>query len=131
MHHPYFQFTSGAAPTPPVVEAPTTRPSGGHPWLGPYKERREFFFRGIPEEVSEVIQEVAKKQVEDLEMPKRIQALALQRELKLRSIAYETRFFEALAREREALIELEIGQRLRAKLLEDDIILWAAIAASV
>ena len=130
MHHPYFQFTNGDVVTPPVVQVPYTPPSGGHPWIGPYK-RREFYQSGIRAEVVEVIESVAKRQIVDLDLPKRLQALQLQRALKLKAIQYETRYFEALSIERELLIEIEIGERLREKLLMDDLLLLLALAATV
>ena len=49
----------------------------------------------------------------------------------MRGIEFEARFLEALAVERELLIELEIGERLRQRMEEDEVMLLVAVAASV
>ena len=85
----------------------------------------------VPYEVAEVIQILAVEQLADLELPKRLQALQLKRELKLREIDYHTRYFEALSLERELLIDLEIQRRLVEKVEEEDLLLLVALAASV
>ena len=127
--HPYYTFTDGAAPPPPPAVA-VIPPSGGHPWLGPYERKHPWLSRFKPE-VAEVIQELALEQLEDLGLPKRLQALRLKRELKAKSIEYHTRYFEALSLERELLIDLEIAQRLRTQFDDEEALLLIALAASI
>ena len=109
--HPYYTFTDGAAAPPPPPAARVIPPSGGYPYRGPYKPQHPWL-RELKPEVQEVIQQVAEEQLEDLQLPKRLQALRLKRELKAKAIEYHTRYFEALSLERELLIDLEIAQRL-------------------
>ena len=123
-------YLPGAAP-PAAPQAEAVR-VGGHPWLGFYETRGPHpWLSGLPEEVAAVIQILAIEQVEDLELPKRLQALQLKRELKAKAIEYHTRYFEALSLERELLIELEIGERLRAQFDDEEALLLIALAASI
>ena len=120
---------SGPAPPPAVVEG--VIPAGGHHlWLGPYR-RRHIWMDRVPGPVAEVIQVLALEQIADLQLPKRLQALQLKRELKLRDIEYHTRYFEALTLERELLVELEIAKLLRVRMDEEDLSLLVVLAATV
>ena len=101
-------------PTPPVVIPPVVvpeagpRPSGGrvHPWITkPWRKK-------LPQEVAEIVEDLAKKQLEDLRLTQAAQREQLKSELRLAELEYKTRYFEALQRERELLIELEIGKLL-------------------
>ena len=121
---------AGEAPPPPAVGVPPPL-SGGHPWLGPYARRRHIWMDRVPGPVAETIQELAKQQIEHLDLPKHIQAIQLKRELRLKDIQYKARYFEALALERELLIELEIAERLHAKLVNDEELAMLIILASI
>ena|SRR3990167_2365919 len=128
MWHPYYTFGGGGV-TPPVVVTPTpVIPSGGYPYRGPYKPQH-LWLRELKPEVQEVIQQVAEEQLEDLQLPKRLQALRLKRELKAKEIEYHTKYFEALALEREFLIEVEIAERLKARFDDEEAVLILALMA--
>ena len=131
MHHPYFIFTNGgAAPPPAPVVVPRVIPSGGYPWLGPYRREHPWLAK-LPQQVSEIIQVVAEEQLEDLGLPRRLQALRLKRELKAKDLEYHTRYFEALSLERELLIDLEIAQRLKKKIEDEEVIFLIVLASSL
>ena len=113
---------------PDVAVPPTVIPSGGYPYRGPYKPQHPWL-RELKPEVQEVIQQVAEEQLEDLQLPKRLQALRLKRELKAKAIEYHTKYFEALALEREFLIEVEIAERLKARFDDEEAVLILALMA--
>ena len=102
-------------PLPPVVIPPVVVPdigpvpSGGrtrHPWLErPWKKK-------LPEKVAEIVEDLAQKQLEDLRLSQALQRRELREELQYAEIEYKARYFEALQRERELLIEIEIGRLL-------------------
>ena len=128
MWHPYYTFGGGGVAPPVVVIPPSIRPSGGYPYRGPYQPRHPWLIELKPE-VQEVIQQVAEEQLEDLQLPKRLQALKLKRELKAKAIEYHTKYFEALALEREFLIEVEIAERLKARFDDEEALLIIALMA--
>lgn len=99
---------------------PAVTGGGGYIRYGPdyYKkskkrlrEERELF--GIPDEVKEAIALVAKQQAERLELDAQKQLDELRGELKLRNLEIETGYLEALANERERLIDQEIDRRIQ------------------
>jgi len=119
---------SAPPPAPPVVES--VRPSGGIPSdRGPSKEqrRRSRILLGIE---AEVIEAVASRQAEALDLDEIQRRQELEGELRLRGIEFELRHLEALNRQREALINTEIGRRIRALLDSEEAILLI-IAASL
>ena len=116
---------SPAPPAPPA--APTIRPSGGFPSdRGPTKEqtRRSRIAHGI-------IREVAERQAQALDLYAIQQQQELREELRLRGIEAEIGHYEALVRQRQALIDAEIAQRLRQIILDDEAALVLIIAASL
>lgn len=107
-----------------------TQPSGGYPSSAERtRSRKEISDArarvGITDEIArQAIAEVAARQAERLELDKQKQYDELQGELRLRSIEMETQHLEALASEREALIDLEIARRLKDRLARDEEELW-------
>mgnify|MGYP001611177427 CR=1 FL=1 len=86
----------------------------------------------IPKRVERIIEEVAKRQAEKLELDRQKQFEELSRELKLKNIEWEGRFLEALNKSRERLIDLEIASRIKVKLRdEQDIISLLTLAAAL
>ena len=103
----------GGAP-PPVVEVSTgPAPSGGrpspHPWITRRLKKRK------PDEIQQVIDTVAFRQVQTLELDEQKRFEELERELEARGIEWESRYLELLNQERERLIHEEIGRLLRQK----------------
>ena len=101
---------SEAPPEPPPVVVPTPVP-GGHPFyeLPRYKKPKQ-------REITRIINEVARRQVETLEADSQKRFEELERELESRQIEWESRHLEALNERRELLIEQEIGRLLRQKI---------------
>ena len=117
MWHPYYTWTDagGAPPPPPPPAAPAIVPSGGipyHPYLGRLERRKK---HGIPQEVDEIIKQVAASQVARLEADKQKQFEELERELALKALTWERKYLRALAEEREFLVDQEIGRLLWEK----------------
>ena len=126
--HPYFTWGgAGVAPPPPPVPTPAgPRPSGGfRPWIT--RRRRKL----RPEEIQRVIETVALRQVQTLELDEQKRFEELERELEARGIEWETRYLELLNEERERLIHQEIGRLLRRKLEEEDATLLILLASSL
>ena len=104
--------TGDAPPPPPVPPSETTiAPSGGYPsnQQGPTKEqtRRSRIAHGI-------IEDVAKRQAEDLRLDELQQKEELLAELKLQRIEAKAEYFAELARRRESLITEEIARHIQA-----------------
>lgn len=117
---PFYQFGAAGAAAAPAAGAAIRYP-GGHPFLGRSQERPERRKKhGIPQEVDEIIKQVAASQVARLEADKQKQFEELERELELRALKWERKYLTALAEEREYLINQEIGRLLREKILRDE-----------
>lgn len=103
-----------------IPDADGVRPSGGVPSRdlgdkGPTQEqirKSRIRFGLIPEEV-EVIESVALRQVEKLDLDEQQKLDELRGELQLKKIALESRHIQALNDERERLIDLEIASIFR------------------
>ena len=95
------------------------------------KEERERL--GIlPRKVERIIQDVALRQAQKLELDKQKQFEELSRELRVQKIEWEGRFLEVLNAEREKLIDREIASRLRFRLQEEnDLMTLIVLAASL
>ena len=98
-------------------------PSGGwHPYLG----FKRTWKKDIPDEVVEVIEELAREQLEDLiadqQTPPNLRSIQLKQALQARGLNYQKRYFEALKAERELLIHDEIARRLHDQQDEEDIV---------
>ena len=94
------------------------------------KEERERL--GIlPRKVERIIQDVALRQAQKLELDKQKQFEELSRDLRLNKIEWEGKFLEALNQEREKLIDREIASRLRVRLRDqEDMLFLLAMAAA-
>jgi hypothetical protein len=123
-------------PTPPVTADP---PRGRAEWLGDYRpdqrsaediRKARQRFGVIPPDVQATIAEVAARQAQQLDLDQQKQFDELYRELEIKRLGFEARYMEALALQREALINEEIGRRLRLVMEEDDLILLTLIAAA-
>ena len=111
---------------PPVV--PTTPIGGGGiPYQSPRSRKDISRARkrlGLEDEeyrkelALQVIKDVAKRQVEKLELDKHKQFEELSREIRLNKLEWEGRYLQDLNVERERLIDLEISARLKAKILK-------------
>jgi hypothetical protein len=78
-----------------------------------------------------VIADVAARQAERLELDAQKRFEELSRELQLKGIEWEARYLEALNIQREALIDAEIGARLRARLQgEEELLVLLLMAAA-
>ena len=120
----------GAAPPAPPA-APTVRPSGGYPSdRGPTKEqtRRSRVLHGLEKEI---VERVAQRQAESLDLDDIQKQQELSGELKLRGIEARIEHYEALTLRRQALIDAEIAQRIRQIILDDEAALVLIIAASL
>ena len=117
----------GGVTPPPPPAVPAVRPSGGYPSdRGPTKEqiRRSRIAHGI-------IEEVAERQAQALDLDAIQQQQELEGELRLRGIEAEIEHYEALARRRQALIDAEIAQLLHQIMLDDEAALIILIASSI
>ena len=86
----------------------------------------------LPRKVERIIQDVALRQAEKLELDKQKQFEELSRELRVQKIEWEGRFLEVLNAEREKLIDREIASRLRFRLQEEnDLMTLIVLAASL
>ena len=114
-----FEFDAGPPPPPPVDDV-VVRPSGGFPAYdrGPTKEqrRRSRILFGLE---AEVVEAVAARQAEALDLDEHQRKEELLAELRLAQIEARVEHFEALARQRQALIDEEIALRLKA-MLDDE-----------
>ena len=120
----------GEGPPPPPPAA-VIRPSGGYPSdQGPTKEqkRRSRILHGL--EV-EIVEAVATRQAEALDLDAIQQQQELEGELRLRGIEAQIAHYEQLSRRRQALIDAEIAQRLHKIMLDDEAALVILIAASI
>lgn len=91
------------------------------------KDREKFGV--IPQQV---ILDVARRQVERLELDKQKQFEELSRELKLNKLEWEGKYLESLNETRERLITLEIGMRLHKRIQEEsDLIMLMLLAANI
>jgi hypothetical protein len=106
-----FDF-DGGGPTPPVPPSETgVVPSGGFPYndRGPTKEqvRKSRVAFGV-------IEDVAKRQAEDLRLDELQQKEELLAELRLNRIEARAEHFAELALQRQRLIDSEIARRIQA-----------------
>ena len=86
----------------------------------------------LPRKVERIIQDVALRQAQKLELDKQKQFEELSRELRVQKIEWEGRFLEVLNAEREKLIDREIASRLRFRLQEEnDLMTLIVLAASL
>ena len=86
----------------------------------------------LPRKVERIIQDVALRQAQKLELDKHKQFEELSRELRVQKIEWEGRFLEVLNQEREKLIDREIESRLRFRLQEEnDLMTLIVLAASL
>ena len=86
----------------------------------------------LPRKVERIIQDVALRQAQKLELDKQKQFEELSRELRVQKIEWEGRFLEVLNAEREKLIDREIAQRLRFRVQEEnDLMALMVLAASL
>ena len=86
----------------------------------------------LPRKVERIIQDVALRQAQKLELDKQKQFEELSRELRVQKIEWEGRFLEVLNAEREKLIDREIAQRLRFRVQEEnDLMTLIVLAASL
>jgi hypothetical protein len=131
------------APTPEIV--PSGIPvGGGVPSQGLYPtrtkkqisdERKKY---GLKDRIAQVVEEVARKQAQALEIDKQRQEEELSRELKEKEIAWNKKYLDYLNAERSRLIREEISLRLQAKaesdlqkiIEEDELLLLILIAAA-
>ena len=122
----------GASPPAPPPAAAVIRPSGGFPSgdRGPTKEqkRRSRVLHGLE---TEIIEAVAQRQVEALDLDAIQQQQELEGELRLRGVEAQIAHYEELARRRQRLIDAEIAQRLHQIMLDDEAALVILIAASL
>ena len=109
--------SSGVAPPPVTPAAESLRYPGSHPFLQIPERRKK---HGIPQEVDEIIKQVAASQVARLELDKQKQFEELERELELRALKWERKYLRALAEEREFLIHEEIGRLLKERMQRDE-----------
>ena len=115
-------------PAPPVPEA-GPRPSGGHhPWFKKIKRRLQPW---EIEEIQRVINEIALRQVQTLELDQQKRFEELSRELQLKEIEWDATYLEILNEERETLIHEEIGRLLRKKITDEEDELLMLLAASL
>ena len=85
----------------------------------------------LPRKVERIIQDVALRQAQKLELDKQKQFEELSRELRVQKIEWEGRFLEVLNAEREKLIDREIASRLRVRLRDqEDMLFLLAMAAA-
>lgn len=112
---------SEAPPEPPVVVTPP--PPSGHPFLRlpRYRKPRE-------KEITRIINQVARRQVETLEADSQKRFEELERELEARQIEWDARYLTALNERREFLIEQEIGRLLRKKNDEEETVIALLMA---
>ena len=97
----------------------------------PEQVRREREVLGIIPKAQVVINEIAQRQVERLELDGQKRFEELSRELELNRIEWDSRYLEALNTQREILIREEIAKRLKAVQEEKDIIALLMIAGGI
>ena len=120
-------FGAGAAAASAAAAA-TASPGGGY-WVRQFKLRYKPKHDRIPEQIQEVISDVAERQVQRLEHDELKRLEELERELQLRGIEWESRYLTVLNEEREFLINQEIGGLLRQKIENDETALVLILSA--
>lgn len=119
--------------TPGVTETPF-RPGVGFTsgpsthWDDILRRRREL---GIREEVHEIIEKVAERQVKALSTDDQQNFEELERELELKGLEWDAKYLEALNLRRELLIEQEIALLLKKRKQDNDAMLLIMIAGSI
>ena len=113
---PFFggEFFGGEFFSSQSVSEDLFRPSGGvpaYPDLVPFEQRDPY-----RRQVAAVIQKVAQAQVKTLRLDSQQRFEQLHRELQIEGLEFRADYLEALNVERNRLIDIEIGQRLREKL---------------
>ena len=136
-----FDFGSPTPPTPVVPTVPSFPIGGGYPAQDQRtrKEVSEARKRlGLEDELSvvearakAVIDLVAKRQAEALELDKQKQFDELSRELRLKGVELESVHLETLNLERERLISLEISTRLKLRLREEEELMMLVLMAAI
>jgi hypothetical protein len=114
-----------------VVSTPTG--GGGIPYreIPSVSERRRRFL-GLPEPEAQIIENVAARQAKDLSLDEQQKMEELRGEMLLRGIELKSAHFQALADERNRLIDYEIGERLRQVAEERQILaILMLLAASI
>ena len=124
-------------PTPPAPDS-GVKPSGGIPSTLKVRGRSRKDVEqsrkryGLSDLATDVIAQVAARQVESLEADEQKRFEELHRELTLRGVEFDRRYFEVLSEIRERLITEEIASRLRLKLREEEeIMVLLMMAAAV
>lgn len=131
-------------PDPEPEPVAQEQPKGRAEWLGDYRpdqrspediRKARQRFGVIPPDAEAAIAEVAIRQAARIETDAQKQYDELAGELKLRELEFKAEYLEALAAERERLINEEIGRRLKQLQLENDngvllMLLMAAAAVS-
>ena len=139
-------WRTGAGTPDPVPPPPDTgeQPRGRAAWLGDYRpdqrsaediRKARQRFGVIPPDAEAAIAEVAIRQAARIETDAQKQYDELAGELKLRELEFKAEYLEALAAERERLINEEIGRRLQQVLDNNNngvllMLLMAAAAVS-
>jgi len=115
---------------------PTIQPSGG------YEIARLGGRRRTPEDIrrareefgilpARIIEDVALRQAEDLRRDEQQRIDELRGELRLQGLEMESAHIEALNARRQALIDAEIGMRIRARMEAEEMAILMLLAASV
>ena len=109
--------SSGVVPPTPAPAG--IKPSGGIPWYARPKKRRKYQKEDV---VQAVIEAIAKRQAQALELDEQKRLEELVRELELKAIEWDSKYLELMNSERERLIDEEIKRLLRKKLDDDEAI---------
>ena len=120
----------GDSPAPPAVVS-VVPPSGGYPsdrGPTPEQKRRSRILHGLEKEV---VESVAKRQADALDLDAHQQREELLAELRLQRIEARSLHFEELAKQREALISAEIQRRLQLLIEEEEIVMVMMLAATL
>ena len=128
----WVQESWGAEASEAVTAIPGASLSGGYPTYVGRRRTREELERdrerfGIPQEVSEIITEVAERQVERLESDKQKRFDELYRELQLRKLEFKAQYLEEMNQRRERLIANEIAARIRLQQADNKMIPWLMV----
>lgn len=130
----------GDGTPPPAPEVPIVRPSGGWPSThgergrsrGEVSEARKRLGLDDGYRVSTIIADVAVRQAERLEQDQQKIFDELLRELELQGLEFDARYLDALAIQRQGLIDAEIAARLQRMIRDDEemLLMLLVLAAS-